>query len=200
MNQVQTRPEDASTAFDQQGLWHVLANSGQVVAHDDQGSALGMPGMNVFPEKRLTRFIEGSVRLIEQQQGCVREAQTSKQGTLQFAAGQGHQWALFQTDQVPTFKYGFEALPACLWRLLAAPETRGHQGLEADGKLPVQVLLLWQKESAPRRLTPSTTLPASGFCKPAMTFSRLLLPEPLAPVTAVRLPEANSKSIGGVSG
>lgn len=90
MDQIHARPEDAPTAFYPQGLRHVLANGGQVVAHDDQRPALGMPGVNVFPEQRLTRFIKGRMRFIEQQQGRVREAQTGKQGTLQFAAGQRH--------------------------------------------------------------------------------------------------------------
>ena len=44
------------------------------------------------------------MRFIEQQQGRVREAQTGEQGALQFAAGQGHQWALFQAAQAPVFQ------------------------------------------------------------------------------------------------
>ncbi|MNR20635.1 hypothetical protein D3C85_1374880 [compost metagenome] len=91
-------------------MWDVLANSGQVMAYHDQRSAFGVPCVDVFPEQRLTEFVECRVRFIEQQQWRLRKAHSGEQGALQFSSGQGHQWAVFQTAETPIFQRGFEAL------------------------------------------------------------------------------------------
>ncbi|MNG00122.1 hypothetical protein D3C84_830470 [compost metagenome] len=91
-------------------MWDVLADSGEVMAHDHQCPAFEVPIVYVFPEQCLAEFIEGRVGLIEQQQGRVSQTQTGEQGALQFAAGEGHQRSIFQAVQAPFFEDGFQPL------------------------------------------------------------------------------------------
>ncbi|MOA56775.1 hypothetical protein D3C78_1808280 [compost metagenome] len=69
-----------------------------------------MPAVDVLPEQLLTEFIECGVGLVEQQHGRVGQAQSSEQGALQFATGQGHEWALLESAQVPVRQCVFQAL------------------------------------------------------------------------------------------
>ncbi|MNF66987.1 hypothetical protein D3C84_487900 [compost metagenome] len=91
-------------------MWDVLANSGEVMANDHQCPAVEVPIVYVFPEQCLTEFIEGRVGFIEQQHGCVCQAQSGEQGALQFAAGKGHQGSIFQAIQAPVFEDGCQSL------------------------------------------------------------------------------------------
>ena len=61
------------------------------------------------------------------------------------AARQRHQRALFQAAEAPVFQYGVQAFAALLRGESGAPETGGDQLLQADGELPIEVLLLGQE-------------------------------------------------------
>jgi hypothetical protein len=144
-NEIGARPEDASAAFDQQCVGDVMANGGQVMTHNHQGSIGGMPPVDVSPEQCLTEFVQGGMGFVEQQQWRIGEAQASEQRTLQLAPRKGHQGAPFEAAQAPIFQYRFETITTPRRRLLTAPETGGDQFLKVDGELAIQMLLLRQK-------------------------------------------------------
>src|SRR5471030_1509398 len=93
---------------------------------------------------------------VEQQHGRFGEAHAGEQGALQFAAGQGHQRAMFQPTEAPVLQDCLQTFVALGWRELGAPEAGGDQLLQADGELAIQVLLLRQE----RQATPARNLHA----------------------------------------
>ncbi|MNH35775.1 hypothetical protein D3C79_964910 [compost metagenome] len=80
------------------------------MAYDHQCPALEVPIVYVLPEQCLAELIEGRVGFIEQQQGCIGQAQPCEQGALQFAARESHQRSIFQAVQVPVREGVFQSL------------------------------------------------------------------------------------------
>ncbi len=125
--------------------WRTEAKSWQTTT---SRAALGMPGVDMFPAQGLAVFVEGGVGFVEQQHRRFGQAHAGEQGALQFAAGQGHQRALFQAAEAPVFQHGVQAFAALLRGESGAPETGGDQLLQADGELAIEVLLLGQERHA----------------------------------------------------
>ncbi|KID11944.1 hypothetical protein P279_31200, partial [Rhodobacteraceae bacterium PD-2] len=99
-------------AFDLHHLLGVFTHGGQVMAHHYQRATLGMPGVDMFPAQGLAIFIEGGVGFVEQQHRRLGQAHAGEQGTLQFAARQGHQRAMFQATEAPVLQHRLQALVA----------------------------------------------------------------------------------------
>lgn len=89
-DQIDTAAQHAAGIFYQQRMGDMLADRSQIMAYHHDGSALGVPVMEVFPQQCLALFVEGGVRFVEQQQRRFGQAQASEQGALQLASRQRH--------------------------------------------------------------------------------------------------------------
>ena len=184
-------------AGDQEGLREGALDHVEIVQDGDHGAGFVMPAADEIEQVGGGLGVDGGEGLVEQDHGRVLQEQAGEERPLHLAARQGRDRAPLEADEAHRRQRLLD--PGALVpgdaaeEAGAGPQAHGDEIVDRERERAVDLGRLRQIGDA--GVGPSRRIwPSRGFRVPTMPLSRVDLPAPFGPTTAIRLPDGISPS------